>query len=83
MLGKVEYPPLLSAGFHEMTVEALRVLCVDSFPLSKTRADIMSGFEEVVRELRKAHVSGEIWTDGSFLTEKNRPRRFGHRSMCA
>lgn len=56
-----------------MTIQELRVLCVDSFPQSKTRQDIMLGLEEIVAELRNAQVEGELWIDGSFTTEKIDP----------
>jgi hypothetical protein len=71
--GKVEYPPLLSVGFHEMTVKEVRTLCVDRFPLSKKRDDIMTKLESVIDTLRKEKVEADVWVDGSFLTEKIDP----------
>jgi hypothetical protein len=29
---KEEFPPLLSEGFHQLTVEGVKKLCVDAFP---------------------------------------------------
>lgn len=70
---KVEYPPLFPAGFHPMAVGDLRKKCVDEFPLSTTRATIMDGLEKAIQELRNAGVTGELWVDGSFVTEKIDP----------
>jgi hypothetical protein len=70
---KVEYPPLLPAGFHSMTREMLRQKCVTDFPLSKTRGDIMAGSDKMIEDLEKAGVTGELWIDGSFATQKIDP----------
>ena len=56
-----------------MSVEVLRRYCVDGFPLSKTRAKIMAGLAEVIERLSAYRVVGELWVDGSFLTEKINP----------
>ena len=70
---KPEFPPLLAAGRHPMTIAELRRLCVDGFPLSTTRPAIMTGLETVVERLHTNSVEGEIWVDGSFVTEKINP----------
>ncbi len=56
-----------------MSIEVLRQQCVDRFPLSKTRAEIMVGLAEVIERLIQYRVVGELWVDGSFLTEKINP----------
>ena len=56
-----------------MSIEELRQQCVDRFPLSKTRAEIMAGLAEVIERLTQYQVAGELWVDGSFLTEKINP----------
>ena len=66
----LEYQPLLPVGFHRMAVADLRALCVQRFPLSATRAGIMTGLEHVLQELHGKGIVGEVWIDGSFLTEK-------------
>lgn len=71
---KKEYPPLLPAGFHVMTVAEVRALCVDRFPLSKKRDEIMTKLETVIDKLRRDRIEGEVWVDGSFLTEKINPK---------
>lgn len=59
---------------YPMSIPELRSLCVDSFPSSKTRVDIMHGLAKVVSALEEAELFGELWIDGSFLTEKVDPR---------
>ena len=56
-----------------MTVAQLRSLCVTAFPLSTTRADVMEGLQSVVGRLERERVYGELWIDGSFLTNKINP----------
>jgi hypothetical protein len=65
-----DYPPLLPFGFHDTTAPALRDLCVNAFPRSTTRGVIMDKLEQVINAIEAARLSGELWVDGSFLTEK-------------
>ena len=73
MPSKVEYPPLFPAGFHRMTPEELRRRCVEEFPLSQSRSNIMSGLEDIIEKLANWDVTGELWIDGSFVTNKIDP----------
>ena len=70
---KHEYPPLLPIGRHLLSLNGLRALCVDPFPLSATRPRIMAGLEKIVQQLVAAGIVAELWIDGSFLTEKVDP----------
>lgn len=70
---KVEYPPLFPAELRPFTVAELRALCVDGFPLSDTRDVIMSCLEHVCSILAQAGIVGDLWVDGSFLTQKIDP----------
>lgn len=70
---KQEYPPLLPQGFHQLSVDELRELCVTGFPESAIRADIMAGFETVYESALAVGIEGEAWIDGSFLTKKMEP----------
>ncbi len=70
---KPEFPPLLPVGRHLMSLEELRALCVDRFPLSTTRDKITGGLQSVVDRLLISKISGELWVDGSFVTEKTDP----------
>ena len=69
-----DFPPLLDLGWHPMSLAALRRLCVDPFPSSATREPIMAGLEAVAARLVQAGVVGDLWIDGSFLTEKINPK---------
>ncbi len=70
---QTEHPPLLSIGFHLMTIDQLRDLCVSRFPDSATRSKIMDGLEKVIAKLTAAGIQAEIWVNGSFLTAKRDP----------
>jgi len=70
---KSEFPPLLVPGLHNRTVTELKQLCVTGFANSATRGSIMLGLEDVVTRLCGAALAGEIWIDGSFLTQKLDP----------
>ena len=56
-----------------MTLIEVRQLCVDNFPNSETREPVMNGLEYVVYRLTEAGICGDLWVDGSFLTEKIDP----------
>lgn len=68
-----EFAPLLPVGRYQKTMAELRQLCANEFPLSRTRDTIMRGLEQVVSMLRNNKIVGELWVNGSFLTEKIDP----------
>jgi hypothetical protein len=70
-----EHPPLLRAGLHEVNLAELRALCVESSRLqgSARRDQIMASLERAVQVLNANNIPGELWIDGSFLTEKPDP----------
>ena len=70
---KQQFPALLRDGFHEMSIVELRKLCVTRFDTSITRRGIMAGFVKIVKKLNAAGTLGEIWVNGSFVTEKIDP----------
>jgi len=70
---KQEFPPLLRAGFHPMGVGQLRRLCVARFADSFTRDGIMTRLEAIIDSINRSAIRGQIWIDGSFLTEKLNP----------
>jgi len=57
-----------------MDMAQLAQLCVDPFPKSKTRANIMKGLSDVLGLLSANGIEGDLWVDGSFLTEKPHPK---------
>lgn len=73
MAHKEEFPPLLTQGFHALPVAKLTKLCVDNFPLSKRRRQIMAGFEAIYDQAVSLKITGQVWVDGSFLTKKIEP----------
>lgn len=70
---KPEYPPLLAVGFHELSLAELRRLCVEPFPLSKTRGKLADEFEKVAERVRAVNLVCDFWVNGSFLTKKIGP----------
>ena len=56
-----------------MTLGELRQLCVAKFPDSEVRADIMAGFEAIHERAGALGIKGNVWVDGSFLTQKIDP----------
>ena len=53
-----------------MDLQAVRRTCVDRFPQSITRPGIMVNLEYLIGLVNQKALNGEIWIDGSFLTEK-------------
>jgi hypothetical protein len=70
---KEEFPPLLPQGFHSLTLQQLRNLCVDDFPDSKERAQILAGLEAVLERAWAVGIRCTVWLDGSFVTKKIDP----------
>jgi hypothetical protein len=56
-----------------MGLSELYALTVGRFPGSVRRPLIFAEFERLVDDLNKMNVVCELWTDGSFLTEKLEP----------
>jgi len=56
-----------------MSLADIRQLCVDPFPLSRTRADIMDGLGILTVKLMNSNIKGQLWVDRSFLTQKINP----------
>jgi hypothetical protein len=70
---KPEFPPLLQPGLHEMSVDDLKAVVVDGFPLSTGRETLWTNFLGIVHQLKTVGISCKIWIDGSFLTKKIEP----------
>jgi hypothetical protein len=73
MSTKPEFPPLPPLGFHQMDPDSVRRICVDAFPGSSTRGEIMRKLEEVIQVITAVGLKVNIWLDGSFLTQKLDP----------
>ncbi|EXU79449.1 DUF6932 family protein [Comamonas aquatica] len=70
---KVDAKPLLQPGLHRLTLEEIKVLTVEAFPGSTKRADLFRRFLAWRAQLKQLGLSGYVWLDGSFLTEKEMP----------
>lgn len=70
---KEEFPPLLPEGFHPLSIEDVTKLCVDPYPYSAVRGDIMAGLCAIVERIKHLKLECEIWLDGSFFTQKQDP----------
>lgn len=69
-----DFPCLFPLGFHHLWIADVERVCVEFFPLSTTRGLIMDGLTQFVQRLVDAKITGEIWVDGSFLTDKIDPK---------
>jgi Family of unknown function (DUF6932) len=63
----------LPLGFHPLSLAEVEAMCVTNFPLSASRQPIMDGLKAFVGRLISEAVQGDLWLDGSFLTEKIDP----------
>lgn len=70
---KKEFAPLLKPGLHPHTVEQVERLCVSRFPASLTRQSIMVNLRNILAQMQSQGMRGDVWVDGSFLTEKLNP----------
>ena len=48
-------------------------MCVDRFPASLSRARLLQSLNEVADMINATGIHGDIWIDGSFVTEKLNP----------
>lgn len=70
---KEEFPPLLGPGFYDLGIDGVRRLCVERFPDSVTRPSIMEKLTKVVELIQSNGMRGQVWINGSFLTNKLNP----------
>lgn len=70
---KIEYPPLLEPGFHKKNLSDIEELCVHSFKNTSRRLLIYNHFCRFLDLLNQLHIHIELWIDGSFVTEKEKP----------
>jgi hypothetical protein len=74
MSDKPSFPWLLPAGFTTKTLDEVRVLRVDNFPTSTSRANIFDSFvANFITPLINTGISCDVWMDGSFITQKEDP----------
>jgi hypothetical protein len=69
-----DYPCLFPLGFHHLSISDIERVCVEFFLLSTTRGPIMEGLNKFIQRLNAENVLGDMWVNGSFLTEKIDPK---------
>jgi len=70
---KPDYPPLLLPGLHKFTLQELYDLAVRPFADDAQRAVLFQKFRAWESAFSASGVSGKMWVDGSFLTQKPNP----------
>ena len=69
----MDYPALLKAGMHNMTLSDLKSVFVDPFDNIERRKKLLERFEAFISRLEDVPIDMEIWIDGSFATQKEHP----------
>lgn len=72
-MAKKDFLPLLSAGIHKLTMSELEDIAVKAFPTDVRRTVLFTNFSSWINHLNKLGITGTIWIDGSFITEKPSP----------
>jgi hypothetical protein len=72
-MAKPDFPPLLPPGMHPLSLQELHDLAVGPFGADVKRAELFQKFQIWAEAVRAAGISGQLWLDGSFLTEKAEP----------
>ncbi len=69
----MEYPALLEAGMHNMTLSDLESVFVDPFENIERRTALLERFQAFILRLNDISINVEVWIDGSFATTKDYP----------
>jgi hypothetical protein len=72
-MAKPDHPALLQPGLHTLTLQQLHDLAVAPFPQDQRRCDLYGKLVAWMGAVKACGVSGTLWLDGSFLTEKPQP----------
>ena len=72
-MAKPDFTALLPAGLHIHTLASVEALAVLPFPGDTRRVLLFRQLSGWVQALQSANVSGILWIDGSFMTEKYGP----------
>lgn len=72
-MAKVDAPPLLRPGMHSLTFSELEHIAVTALPESPRRVELFTKLTAWADAVRLAGITGTLWVDGSFLTEKENP----------
>jgi hypothetical protein len=69
-----KFRPLLPAGIHPSDWNGLRRLCVEYFPASTSRPQMMGTIAMIGRLVNEASIPARLWIGGDFLTERENPQ---------
>ena len=72
-MAKQDFPPIFSAGIHSLTIDDFESRVVMPFPSDLRRIALFQSFLTWINELKILGITGEIWVDGSYITEKPNP----------
>lgn len=72
-MAKSDYPALLAPGVHALTISELHAIAVAPFPSDSQRQSLFAKLTKWANALQAVGLSGTMWLDGSFLTEKMAP----------
>ena len=70
---KPDFPPLLPPGRHIMTLEDLKMACVDAYLDNLTRRNLFHNLEAMYQDCLVANIPCEFWVDGSFICATDNP----------
>ncbi|MFJ3431061.1 DUF6932 family protein [Pseudomonas fragi] len=72
-MAKPDFPPLLPPGMHSLSLQQLHDLAVVPFEEDQKRAELFQKLQVWIEAIKASGIGGQLWLDGSFLTEKNEP----------
>lgn len=72
-MDKCDYPALLQPGMHTIDMLQLHAHAVAPFPLNQRRIELYGKLRSWIDALHAISITGTLWVDGSFLTEKPSP----------
>jgi hypothetical protein len=73
MTTKPDYPALLPPGIHKLTMQDVFDLAVKPFTTDPQRSVLFENLRLWEAEVKNSGLSGVMWIDGSFLTQKLGP----------
>lgn len=72
-MAKPDFPALLPPGVHHMNLPELHALAVAPYLRDERRVELFNKLSTWLDAVRALGISGQLWLDGSFLTEKPLP----------
>lgn len=69
----MEYEPLFSPGFHEISLNDLENLFINIFVIKERREYLIKRLQDFLAQYSDIKLNSEIWIDGSFATKKPEP----------